>query len=244
MCLFWATAMCVCVCVCVRAPMCTVHVWVPFPLRCFSISPVRAGIAALLSILLELRTDRSPINLSSTNHVRRRGGTWEVWQRWTLGRGGRRGERRVVTHSSLGRRPALCVRVYVYACVWDKKRVSRWSPDGNCLGWTTASKREGDMSLYSLSLSLSLPHTLTHIQQTMRVMGDNGADTNKSAPLGLGPWLGLRKQTVCPTHKPKHNTPLHTQQTEGPVTLTVQRSVSRGTHLLLNDIYTSGIHCG
>lgn len=39
----------------------------------------------------------------------------------------------------------------------------------------------------SLTPSLSLPHTLTHIQQTMRVMGDNGADTNKSAPLGLGP---------------------------------------------------------
>lgn len=78
----------------------------------------------------------------------------------------------------------------------------------------------------------------------MRVMGDNGADTNKSAPLGLGPCLGLRKQTVCPSHKPKYNTALHTQQTEGPVTLTAGRCLSRGTHLLLNDIYTSGIRCG
>lgn len=76
----------------------------------------------------------------------------------------------------------------------------------------------------------------------MRVMGDNGADTNKSAPLGQG--LGLRKQTACPTRKPKYNTALHIQQTERPVTLTVHRSVSRSTHLLSNDIHTGGICCG
>ena len=121
---------CVCVCVCVRAPMCTVHVWVPFPLRCFSISPVRAGIAALLSILLELRTDRSPINLSSTNHVRRRGGTWEVWQRRTLGRGGRRGGETsghsLITWTQAG---TLCASVRLCVCVRQEKGqslVTRW----------------------------------------------------------------------------------------------------------------------
>lgn len=89
------------------------------PFRCFSISTVRPGIGALLSILLELWTDRSPINLSSANHVQRGEGS---------GRSGRDGHSageeegsRVVTHSSLGRGPTLvvceCVCVYVYVCV-------------------------------------------------------------------------------------------------------------------------------
>lgn len=96
---------------------------------------------------------------------------------------------------------------------------------------------------------LSLTHTqktrtLRCMQWTVRVMGDNGADPNKSAPPGSGPGPGLRKQTVCPNHKPKYNTAAHTRQTGGPVTLTVKHSVSRAPHLLFNYIYTSGIHCG
>lgn len=76
------------------------------------------------------------------------------------GRGGGGGSW-VVTHSSLGCSPALSVCICLCVCV-RQERVSHWSPDGNCLGWTTASKKEGDSLLLSfLSLSSSRTHTHT-----------------------------------------------------------------------------------
>lgn len=183
------------------------------------------------SILLEGETSH-PSAFHQSCAVRGWTCGWEgVWHRRILGRVGRV-DGWSLTHHLDTVRLSVCVH-----------EITRRSVAGHQMltaGLNHRKLGKGGQSLYSTH-SRSLVH-LRSTQQTMRVMGDNGADTNKSAPLGEG--VRLREQTVCPTRKPKYNTALCARQTEGPVTLTVHRTVSRGTRLLSNDIYTSGIRCG
>lgn len=103
---------------------------------------------------------------------------WGIWHRWILGRGGGV-DGWSLTHHLDTVRLLVCVCV----CVWNHKKVSHWSPDVNCWAESQKTRKWGDSLQLLRSLTFSLMH-LHSIQQTMRVMGDNGADTNKSAPLG------------------------------------------------------------
>lgn len=97
------------------------------------------------------------------------------------GRGGGGGSW-VVTHSSLGCSPALSVCICLCVCVWDKKGSVTGHQMVTVWAGPQQARKRGTVSY--CPFFLSLPRALTHIQQTVRVMGDNGADTNKSAPLG------------------------------------------------------------
>lgn len=116
------------------------------------------------------------------------------------------------------------VRHSVRVCVCED-RVSHWSPDGNCLGWTTASKQkrkekkrcwwggrgESSLHLTLFPLSLSFTHMHTHIRNRASTMRIDACDEqyrlmrdNAAPPPPLPP--PIRKQTVCPSLKPKRNT--------------------------------------
>lgn len=86
----------------------------------------------------------------------------------------------MVTHSSLGRSPARSVCICLCVC---ERKTRKGSVTGHQMVTVWAAPRQGGKTatvfLIPLSFSLPLPHT-----HTVRVMADNGADTNKSAPPG------------------------------------------------------------
>lgn len=165
-----------------------------FLLGVFLSGPVRSGIAALLSVLLELWTDQAPISLSSTNGVQR--GEWRgrsAGDGHSMGVGAKRGRerggsgQRSLTHH-LDMVPALSTYASVSTCT--RLRGTR---DGSGVGhqmvtvWAgpqRVRKKSWGQFLDSLPPSFSLSSSLQWAKHKHRVMGDNGADTNKCEPLG------------------------------------------------------------
>lgn len=119
-----------------------------------------------------------------------RGGTWGGLAETDTRQGRRGGES--AGHSLITWMQSDTQCVYMSMCVCETRK---GSVTGHQMVTVWAgpqqAKERGDSLFTPLPLSLSLllshTHTLTCIQQTMRVMADNGADTNKSAPLGQGP---------------------------------------------------------
>ena len=232
--------------VCVFVSMCTLCVH----RRCLDFSGPKFGMPEHFTETVDTSVTHQPfIDQSSAA----RGGTGEVWQRRTLGRGGG-GDGWSLTHHLDAVRFSVCVYVYVRVCVclrvsvcvWGQKKVTHWSPDVNCLGWTTESKKAGDSVFTPHSISLPCKHTHTHTHRAKpwewwAIMEQTLTNLHLLAG-GLDSESESRQSVQLISPSKTHRYALSRQRDQWPLLL--HRSVSRGIHLLLSDIYTSGIHCG